>query len=582
MRPTPENCLFVLSTLLSLAVSNGCRPPSSAANPAPTNAASPIPQSIGPAWFEESAKSSGIQFRHASGHQSRHWMPEVETGGVGLLDYDGDGWLDIFFVSGGSLNSGATPGTGNQLYHNLQNGGFENVTAASGITSGSDYGMGCACADFDGDGWVDLYVTNLRTNRLWKNNGNGTFTDVTEKAGVACPSWSTSAAFFDANGDGLLDLIVVNYIKWTPETELACFSRGGRPDYCSPLNYQAPAVTTLYRNRGDGTFEDVTKSAGLEQAYGNGLGVAVGDFNQDGRLDFFVANDATPNQLWLNQGNFRFIDDGLLRGCALNSHGSARAGMGVVAVDLFDRGWMDLFVTHLVDEGNGLFINTNGYFMDTHSPRGPMAGSLSSTGFGVCFADFDHDGIQDLYVANGRVKHGDRPILPEDPYAEPNSLLRGLGGGEFEKVNPEGGTAIPLVATSRGLAVGDLDNDGDLDLVVVNQDGSPYLLRNVVPKRGRSIQFRVVDARDHLVPHARLCVEAAGRRLFRQAAPNEGYCSSQDPRVHVGLGDANGVDRVTVRWPAGGEEVFGPYPSGGVVILRQGSGKPSSGLFQYK
>ncbi len=509
-------------------------------------------------------------------------MPEMESGGVGLLDYDGDGWLDIFFVSGGSLNPGPTPGSGNRLYRNLHNGRFEDVTHTSGITSGSDYGMGCACADFDGDGWVDLYVTNLRTNRLWKNNGNGTFTDVTEKAGVTCPSWSTSAAFFDANGDGLLDLVVVNYIKWTPETELACFSRGGRPDYCSPLNYQAPALTTLYRNRGDGTFEDVTKSAGLEQAYGNGLGVAVGDFNQDGRLDFFVANDAMPNQLWLNQGNFRFIDEGLLRGCALNSHGTARAGMGVVTVDLLDRGWMDLFVTHLVGEGNGLFINTNGYFIDTRSTRGPMTGSLPSTGFGVAFADFDHDGIQDLYVANGRVKYGDQSILPEDPYAEPNSLLRGLGGGEFERVNPEGGTTNPLVATSRGLAIGDLDNDGDLDVVVVNRDSSPYLLRNEVPKRGRAIQFRVVDPQNHLVPNARLCVEAAGRRQFRQASPNEGYCSSQDPRVHVGLGVANGVDRVTVRWPSGSEEIFGPYPAGGVVTLQQGSGKPASGVFQYK
>lgn len=243
---------------------------------------------------------------------------------------------------------------------------------------------------------------------------------------------------------------------------------------------------------------------------------------------------------------------------------------------------MDLFVTHLVGEGNGLFINTNGYFIDTRSTRGPMTGSLPSTGFGVAFADFDHDGIQDLYVANGRVKYGDQSILPEDPYAEPNSLLRGLGGGEFERVNPEGGTTNPLVATSRGLAVGDLDNDGDLDVVVVNRDSSPYLLRNEVPKQGRAIQFRVVDPQNHLVPNARLCVEAAGRRQFRQASPNEGYCSSQDPRVHVGLGVATGVDRVTVRWPSGSEEVFGPYPPGGVVTLRQGSGKPASGVFQYK
>jgi hypothetical protein len=331
-------------------------------------------------------------------------------------------------------------------------------------------------------------------------------------------------------------------------------------------------MDTLYHNNGDGTFEDVTLKAGLDKAYGNGLGVVCADFDQNGRVDIFVANDAMPNQLWMNQGNGKFVDEALIRGCALNALGMSEAGMGVATVDLLQRGWLDLFVTHLVGEGNRLWINTNGYFIDTVTPKGPGAVSLPYTGFGVGFADFDHDALLDLYVANGKVKYGQTQIDPKDPYAEPNTLLQGLGGGDFEEVRPQGGTVPPLVATSRGCAIGDLDNDGGLDIVVINRDGPTHLLRNLAGSRGAWIMFRVLDRKGHYALGARVQLHAGKLRLYRQVSPHESYCSSGDPRVHFGLAAAERVDQVVVSWSQGGEERFGPFPPRQIVELRQGAG----------
>jgi hypothetical protein len=352
-------------------------------------------------WFQEVAKASGVTFTHTSGHKTRFYMPEIETGGVGLLDYDNDGWLDIYLVNGGSLDPVATNGPGNKLFRNLGNGTFEDVTERAGVASHMGYGMGCSCADYNGDGFTDIYVTKLGPNTLYKNNGDGTFTDVSAEAAVNDTAWSTSAAFFDFDLDGNLDLIVANYLRWSLQTEVECFSRGGQPDYCSPLNYKAPAMDTLYRNKGDGTFQNVTLAAGLDKAYGNGLGVATCDFNHDGLIDIFIANDAMANQLWMNQGHGTFKDEALIRGVAFNSVGTARAGMGVAVVDLNHDSWFDLFVTHLVGEGNGLFMNNKGFFTDTTPPAGPNAKSYPFTGFGVGFVDFDNDGLPDLFVANG-------------------------------------------------------------------------------------------------------------------------------------------------------------------------------------
>lgn len=532
-------------------------------------------------WFEEVSSEAGITFRHSSGHTTRFFMPEMETGGVGLLDYDGDGLLDVFCVNGGSLDPAVPNKPGCRLYRNLGHWKFEDVTSQAGVGGHGEYGMGCACGDFNQDGRMDIYVTHLKGGILYRNDGGGTFTDVTRASGIDGTSWGTSAAFLDYDGDGHLDLMVVNYLRWSRETELDCYSRGGVPDYCSPLNYKSPAIDTLYHNRGNGTFEDVSRSAGLDKAYGNGLGVVCADFDHDGRIDIYVANDATPNQLWMNKGGGRFADEALLRGCAVNSVGVPRAGMGATAADIRGQGWLDLFVTHLAGEGNGWFVNTNGFFHDAMTVHGPNAPSMPFTGFGVGFADFDQDGILDLYIANGRVKYGASDLDPNNPYAEPNTLLRGLGGGDFEQIQPQGGTVPSLLATSRGAAFGDLDNDGSIDVVVVNKDGPAHVLRNIAAKRGGWILFRVLNRRGCDAINASLRVELDGQPQFREVVPNQGYCSSNDPRVHVGLGSAKKVERLVVRWRSREEEAFGPFPAGQHIELREGQGQRTEGVFGY-
>lgn len=532
-------------------------------------------------WFTNVVQSSGLDFQHRSGASGKYWLPEMETGGVGLIDYDGDGLLDVFCVNGGSLDPAHPAPPGHRLYRNLGNWRFADVTQAAGLQCPDGYGMGCAVGDFDGDGKPDLYVTQLGSNRLYRNRGDGTFEDVTRQAGVAVNSWSTSAAFVDYDGDGWLDLFVVNYVKWSPAIEMECASPGGHRDYCSPKNYHAPAPAVLFHNRGDGTFEDVTASAGIDRVYGNGFGVATGDFNRDGRIDIFVANDATPNQLWLNQGKGRFIDDAPLRGCALNSMGVPRAGMGVVAVDLLQRGWLDLFVTHLVGEGNGLFLNQSGSFLDSVTPEGPMAGSLPFTAFGLVLADFDLDGQQDLYVANGRVRLGGRDWNAGDPYAEPDSLYRGLGGGRFAMVTRPDAPIEGVPATGRGVAVGDLDNDGAPDVVVVNRDGPVHLLRNLRPAAGQWLQFELLDTRGRECRNAILRLDSGGRIQWRQHQPNEGYCSSQDPRVHFGLGAGVRSGHLWVRWPDGSTEDFGIREGGKRHVVRAGTGAPARGVFDW-
>ena len=532
-------------------------------------------------WFTNVVSGSGLSFIHHSGASGRFWLPEMESGGVGLLDYDGDGLLDVFCVDGGSLDPDRPAAPAHRLYRNLGQWRFEDVTTAAGLACPSGYGIGCTVGDYDGDGREDLYVTQVGSNRLYRNRGNGTFEDVTTRAGVAVNRFSTSAAFVDVDQDGDLDLMVVNYVRWSPNIEMECFSDGGRRDYCSPRNYNAPTPTVLFRNRGDGTFEDVTTAAGLDRAYGNGLGVATGDFDHDGRIDLFVANDATPNQLWLNRGQWHFEEDAPLRGCALNSMGIPRAGMGVVAVDLEQRGWLDLFVTHLVGEGNGFFRNQAGLFVDAVTHDGPMAGSLPHTGFGLSVTDFDNDGQLDLYVANGRVRLGTGThSASSDPFAEANSLNRGLGGGRFAVVLPEGGTTPLLEATSRGLAAGDLDNDGLQDLVVINRDGPVHLLRNISATDRGWIGIELHGRRSLNPRHAILRLESETGVQWRSHQPNQGYCSSGDPRVHFGLGAAR-KGHLWVRWPDGTAEDFGVLDSQRSHRIEAGRGTPAPKAFTW-
>lgn len=544
--------------------------------PSDESAASARSAASGPPWFEDVARASGVDFVHSGDSRGEYLFPEIVTGGAALLDYDGDGLLDLFFVQGGSLYDKGNAAA-NALYRNLGGGRFEDVTARAGVGGrNGGYGMGCACGDYDNDGDVDLYVACYGPDVLYRNNGDGTFTDVTAEAGVNNPAWGCSAAFADCDGDGLLDLVVANYVLWSRESELKCDS-GGRRDYCLPTNYNAPAPDTLFRNLGGGRFADASEAAGLRAAFGNGMGVVTGDFNSDGRMDIFVANDTMPNQCWINQGGGRFLNQARELGCAVNRLGVVEAGMGIALADIGDDGDLDFFVSHLRDETNTLFVNEGGAFDDQTSMSGLGAPGLPFTGFGIGFADFDNDGRLDCYVANGAVVRGARPMNPQDPYAEPNQLFRGIAGHRFEEVLPRGGTAELGLHASRAAVFGDLDNDGGVDVIVANRDAAPYVLRNIVKNRGHWAIFRALRPHGSDAQGAILRIESGGATRVRYAHPAYSYCASSDPRVHVGLGAAARVERVTVLWPNGRREQFGPFEADRIHDLREGSGQPVGG-----
>ncbi len=534
----------------------------------PTDSAANVPTSK--AWFRPLSANAGIDFDHQSGHQDRFLFPEIMCGGVGTLDYDQDGLWDLYFVQGGNLADPASPNPPqNRLYRNLGKLQFEDVTSSSGLGD-TGYGMGTVCADFDNDGFTDVYVTNVGPNRLYRNQGNGQFQDITEQAGVGDAGWGTSASFLDFNRDGHLDLFVVNYIHWSLDTETGCYSRGGKPDYCSPLSYQAPAPDRLYQNNGDGTFTDVTEATGINQHFGNGLGVACADFNGDGWVDLFVANDAMPNQLWINQTDGSFANEALIRGCAVNGMGLNEAGMGVAIADLNHDGWWDLFLTHLESESNTYYQNSSGYFQDRVQPQGPGVVSWPFTGFGVVFGDYNNDSRIDLYVANGRVKYGPKTHSKTDRFAEPNHLIQGIGNGSYS-LHPNAINPAPAnPATSRGSIAVDLNNDGRLDLVTANRDHAPQIwINQVVPEQSHWIRFRVLSTFGAHAIGAVVEIQIADQSHRRLVQSGLSYCSSQDPRAHFGLGSQSDVGTVTVYWPDGQTTTHGPYSVDAEFVIQR-------------
>ena len=520
----------------------------------------------GVSWFEEVAAERGLVFAHRSGHETEHYMPEAMGGGAALFDMDEDGDLDVYLVQSGSLVRPAGSQPSNRLFRNDGTGHFEDVTDDGGAGD-PGYGMGVAAGDYDLDGDVDLYVTNVGSNTLLQNEGDGTFTDRTEASGTGHTGWGSGAVFFDYDLDGDPDLYVVNYIYWSKENENDCYGPVGEPTYCGPRSYNAPASDVLYRNNGDGTFTDVTVSAGIDRNVGNGLGVVSGDFDGDGWLDVFVANDGSLNQLWINLGNGEFTDVALVRGCAADQDGLAKAGMGVATADIDDDGDLDLVVGNLYEEGDSFYRNEGSFFSDITAAAGLGVAPRLFTRFGLGWIDFDNDGYLDLFEANGRVKYQSN-LFSEDLYAEPNLLFRGGPDGRFEEILPRGGTTETLIATSRAVAFGDVDGDGGIDVVVVNRDLSVHLLRNTVPDRGNWILFRLPAAAEGTV----VTLSLDGRTIRRDLRRGYSYQAANSPRVHFGLGRAGRVDDVTVRWLDGARESFGSFDAGQVATLQRGRG----------
>ena len=552
----------VSAAAVLLVVGLGCeerKPTTTNRNETPEPGASP--------WFEDRTAASGIDFLHTSG-KKRFWYPEIFAGGVLLLDYDRDGLLDVYLVQGGEIAPEGGDSPGNRLYRNLGDFRFQDVTEAAGVGD-RGYGMGAPLRTTTATE-TPTSTSPTRANVLYRNEGNGRFTDVTADAGVGDVNWSTSSLFFDADADGDLDLYVADYLRWSIATDVECYSGSGRRVYCNPNNFQASQPDALYRNDGNGRFTDISAAAGIQEARGNGLGVVAGDFGGDGRIDLYVANDGMANQLWINQGGLKFVDEGLSTGTAFNAVGEAEAGMGIAAADVDSDGDLDLFVSHLREETNTFYLrDTDRFFEDITNRTGLGSTSYEFTGFGLGIIDFDHDGLLDIYVANGRVNYWDPVNDPEDIYAESNQLFRGVGALRFAEVQPRGGTARPIVETSRAAAFGDLDNDGAVDVVVGNRDAKATVLRNTIGSGGHWVQFAVRDRDGGYALHARVRIDAGGVPRWRRVERGYSYCASNDPRVHCGLGSATTVDAVTVYWNDGATSEFGPFEVDRVHVLQR-------------
>jgi hypothetical protein len=494
--------------------------------------------------FVEVAGESGIDFVHQNGATGEFYFPELMGQGCAWLDYDGDGLLDAYLLQGGPIPVDPDQAPGNQLYRNKGNGSFENVTAKSGAGD-RGWSVGVACGDTDNDGDVDMYVTNVGRDVFYLNQGDGTFRVADVGIDDDDTSFGASATFLDYDADGHLDLFVCNYIGWSPNLERPCTTTAGTRDYCHPSAYNRLHPDRLYRNKGDGTFEDVTLSSGIGLSLRTGLGVYAGDFNGDGRMDIFVANDGMANTLWINSGNGRFVDEGMKLGCALNEQGVAEAGMGVACADVDDEGDLDLIITHMDGETN-TFFRQNAEFFDDETAQVRLAeASLPYTGFGIGFFDYDCDGVLDLFVANGRMRSGAPPRVPK--YAEPCQLFRGLDRGRYQWIQGPETAALSEPAVGRGAAFGDYDNDGDVDVLVTNVNGSAKLFRNEARDGRHWLGLRVLNGKRDAVG-ARVSVTAGEHTYHRVVQPGYGYGTSNDPRIHLGLGSADQVELVEVSW----------------------------------
>jgi tetratricopeptide (TPR) repeat protein len=558
--------------------------------------AAPTTSAPEPGYFSEGTEAAGLDFVHVNGMSGEYYLVEIMGPGAALLDYDGDGDLDVYLPQGRTLGPAAataddrsppTPGTpmGDRLLRNdlaLANDGrgtqrFTDVTEAARVQSlAGCYSMGAATGDVDNDGRVDLYLTCFGPNRLLRNRGDGTFEDVTERAGVGDPAWSVSAAFFDYDRDGWLDLYVGNYLEQDLARHRPCRSPASALDYCHPLAFRAQP-DRLYRNRGDGTFEDVSVRAGIASVTaGAALGVVVTDFDRNGWPDVYVANDSTTNFLWVNQGDGTFREDAVLNGTAVSQAGAPQASMGLAAGDFDLDGDEDLFATHLTGEYNTLYVNDGkGWFEDRSIALGLAGPSLPYTGFGTGWIDLENDGWPDLFVANGAVTVIRALSEANDPFPlhQTNQIFSNQGARGFVESTVRGGSPLALSEVSRGAAFGDVDNDGDTDILLANNNGRARLLLNAVGQHAHWLGLRVLDRRGRDALGARVEVRRrGGPTLWRSVRTDGSYASASDPRVLVGLGSEGAVEQVRVHWPDGAVETWRGLATDAYTTLRQGSG----------
>jgi len=541
--------------------------------PTPSSATPARPS--GPIEFTDITAQAGIHFKHNTGAFGKKYLPETMGSGVCFIDYDNDGWQDILFV-----NSMDWPGhkTGNSypaLYHNNKDGTFTDVTRQAGLAV-EMYGLGCAVGDYDNDGYDDIYITTVGSNHLFRNLHNGKFADVTAKAGVADPGFSASTVWFDFDNDGKLDLFVTHYIEWSIDTDQYCSLDNKNKSYCTPQRFKGQS-STLFHNKGNGTFENVTKKAGLYDPTGKALGVALFDYDNDGWLDLFVSNDTEPNKLYHNNHDGTFTDVGVAAGLAYGEAGTARAGMGTDAADYDNSGWQSLVLGNFTNESMSLYHNDgSGLFTDEAPKTGIATMSNRSLTFGTFFFDYDLDGLPDILAVNGHVSDDISIVQPNVKYAQPPHLFRNLGHNKFEEVTTKVGTALPHPIVGRGAAYADVDNDGDLDLVITANNGPARLLRNDNGNKNDVLRVKTIGTRSNRDGiGAKVTVTTAnGTHLFGMVKTGSSYLSQSELPLTFGLGKPEAGKTVSfeIVWPSGHKDSVSNVKANQFISVQEGKG----------
>jgi len=546
-----------------------------AAQVAPATGGATPARGDGPIEFTDITAQAGIRFKHNTGAFGKKYLPETMGSGVCFIDYDNDGWQDILLINSMDWPGHKSDNSYPALYHNNKDGTFSDVTRQAGLAV-EMYGLGCAVGDYDNDGYDDIYITTVGSNHLFRNLHNGKFADVTAKAGVADPGFSASAVWFDYDNDGKLDLFVAHYIEWSIDTDQYCTLDNKNKSYCTPQAYKGQS-STLFRNRGDGTFENVTKKAGLYDPTGKALGVALLDYDNDRWLDLFVSNDTEPNKLYHNNRNGTFTDVGLAAGLAYGEAGTARAGMGTDAADYDNSGRQSLVLGNFTNESMSLYHNDgSGLFTDEAPGTGIATMSNKSLTFGTFFFDYDLDGLLDILAVNGHVSDDISVVQPNVKYAQPPHLFHNLGKNKFEEVTTKVGSALPRPIVGRGAAYADVDNDGDLDLVITANNGAARLLRNDNGNKNDVLRVKAIGTRSNRDGiGAKVTVKSAsGAHLFAMVKTGSSYLSQSELPLTFGLGkpETGKTLSVEIAWPSGRKESIANIKPNQFITVQEGKG----------